>query len=60
MTYEYGCTSCGEKWEQEQKITADPVRTCPHCKQDTAKRLICQQSGFVLKGRGWYADGYAS
>lgn len=57
MTYEYECTSCGHHWEQEQKITAEPERVCPQCHELTAKRLV-SATGFVLKGTGWFRDGY--
>jgi putative FmdB family regulatory protein len=60
MTYEYQCSACGHEWEAEQPITAKPLKKCPVCKHNSAKRLISGGSGFILKGGGWYADGYAS
>jgi putative FmdB family regulatory protein len=59
-TYDYICTSCGNAWELEQRIVEDPIRKCPKCGADTAKRQISQGAGFILKGGGWYADGYGS
>ncbi len=59
-TYDYICTSCGNDWELEQRIVEDPVKRCPKCGADTAKRQISQGAGFILKGGGWYADGYGS
>jgi putative FmdB family regulatory protein len=59
-TYDYICTSCGNAWELEQRIVEDPVKKCPKCGADTAKRQISQGAGFILKGGGWYADGYGS
>lgn len=58
-TYEYGCEACGNKWELEQRITEDPAKDCPSCGKASAKRLI-SGGNFVLKGGGWYADGYSS
>ena len=58
-TYEYGCEACGKTWELEQRITEDPVKKCPKCGKLKAKRLISGGS-FMLKGGGWYADGYGS
>ena len=55
--YEYLCAKCEHEFEREQRITEDPVKTCPSCKSRRVKRLISQTS-FVLKGGGWYADGY--
>jgi len=60
MTYEYVCTACGHGWEAEQAISAAPLKTCPQCHTDHAKRQISGGAGFILKGGGWYADGYGS
>ena len=60
MTYEYVCTACGHAWEAEQAISAAPLKTCPDCGTDHAKRQISGGAGFILKGGGWYADGYGS
>jgi len=60
MTYEYVCTACGHGWEAEQAISASPLKTCPKCGTDHAKRQISGGAGFILKGGGWYADGYGS
>jgi putative FmdB family regulatory protein len=58
-TYEYACSSCGNTWEEIQKITAPAVEECPACHKATAKRQISGGS-FILKGGGWYSDLYAS
>jgi putative FmdB family regulatory protein len=58
-TYEYGCDACGKKWEAEQRITEAPIKKCPKCGKLKAKRLISGGT-FMLKGGGWYADGYGS
>ena len=58
-TYEYKCEKCGHEFEREQRITEDPIKTCPECKSRQAKRLL-SPSNFILKGGGWYADGYGS
>ena len=60
MTYEYVCTACGNAWEAEQSISAAPLKTCPKCGTDHAKRQVSGGAGFILKGGGWYADGYGS
>ena len=57
--YEYACAGCDSEFEIEQRITDDPVKTCPKCRSRKVKRLISQTS-FVLKGGGWYADAYSS
>ena len=58
MTYEYICTACGHQWEAEQRISSEPLNKCPKCEQESAKRLVSGGLGFILKGSGWYADGY--
>jgi len=62
-TYEYkikkdleGCDYCNESFEIEQKITDKPLKKCPECGEGI-ERLI-SESTFVLKGKGWYVDGY--
>jgi putative FmdB family regulatory protein len=58
-TYEYECEACGNSWEAEQRITESALKDCPTCGQPKARRLI-SGSRFMLKGGGWYADGYGS
>jgi len=60
MTYEYACGACGHEWEAEQRISEDPIKKCPKCGKLQAKRQISRGAGFILKGGGWYADGYGS
>jgi len=57
--YEYACAKCESEFEVEQRITDDPIKSCPRCRSRRVKRLISQTS-FSLKGGGWYADGYGS
>lgn len=56
--YEYECDKCGHEFEREQRMSDPPVKTCPKCKGRRVTKLI-SRSSFVLKGGGWYADGYA-
>lgn len=58
-TYTYQCRSCGSVDEVKQRITEDAIKSCPHCKKKTYERLIAGGTGFVLKGGGWYSDGYS-
>jgi putative FmdB family regulatory protein len=57
--YEYECAKCESDFEVEQRITEDPIKTCPKCKSRRVKRVISRTS-FVLKGGGWYSDLYSS
>ena len=57
--YEYRCDRCEREFEVEQRITEEPLRSCPQCRSRKLRRLISQTS-FVLKGGGWYSDLYSS
>ncbi len=57
--YEYACEKCESEFEVAQRITDDPIKSCPRCKSRQIKRLISRTS-FVLKGGGWYSDLYSS
>jgi len=57
--YEYACAACGHEFEEWQKMSDAPVRTCPKCKKKKVERLI-SKTAFQLKGGGWYADLYSS
>lgn len=60
MTYDYECTACQHTWEAEQSIKDDALTECPECKHQTAKRLISAGAPFILKGGGWYKEGYSN
>ena len=55
--YEYECPECKKVHEVQQKMTDEPLFTCPECGGEV-KKLI-SASSFQLKGGGWYADGYS-
>jgi len=57
--YPYHCENCGKDIEVEQRITAEPLRTCEACGQQTLVRQIAGTS-FVLKGNRWFKDGYSN
>jgi len=56
--YEYVCDSCGVKSEAIQKISDAPLEVCPKCAGKVRKAM--SSTSFVLKGGGWYKDGYSS
>jgi putative FmdB family regulatory protein len=57
-TYDYSCDNCGHEFEREQRITEKPLKKCPKCGKDEARRMI-GGSGFILKGGGWESDLYS-
>jgi putative FmdB family regulatory protein len=56
--YEYSCGACGHEFEASQRITEPPLQRCVRCGTDAASRKVSRPS-FILKGGGWYADGYS-
>lgn len=52
--YTFKCPVCGKEVEEKTKI--DEQYTCTECQEICIK--IPQKSSFVLKGSGWYKDGY--
>ncbi|MFI5305700.1 MAG: FmdB family zinc ribbon protein [Polyangiales bacterium] len=58
-TYSYVCDACKREFEREQRISEDPIKKCPSCGKLKARRMITS-GNFILKGGGWYSDGYGS
>ena len=56
--YEYECPSCCNVFEVIQRMTEDPLTSCPDC-SGSVKKLV-SMSSFQLKGGGWYSDGYSN
>lgn len=55
--YEYKCKGCGKQFEVWQKITEEPLKVCKDCGGELMK--LISESGFILKGTGWYVTDYA-
>jgi putative FmdB family regulatory protein len=58
-TYLYHCDACNSEFEKEQRIVEPPIKKCAKCGKSKARRLITG-ANFILKGGGWYSDGYGS
>lgn len=55
--YAYHCDACGFEKDHLQKMSDEPLKTCPSCGKDSyAKQLSA--AGFHLKGNGWYATDF--
>ncbi|WP_437204984.1 FmdB family zinc ribbon protein [Planctomicrobium sp. SH664] len=59
-TYDYECKSCQHTWEVFQSIKADPIKKCPECGKNQAKRVIGPGAGILFKGSGFYITDYRS
>jgi putative FmdB family regulatory protein len=57
--YEYRCDNCGHELEAMQKLSEDPLKTCPNCNKDSLTKRI-SAAGFRLKGGGWYETDFKS
>lgn len=53
-TYVYRCDACGHQFELFQRMSDDPVDTCPECQ--SAVRRVIHPVGVVFKGSGWYIN----
>ena len=57
--YEYECMACGYRHEAIQKMSDDPLDSCPSCGKDALRKLLSAPS-FQLKGTGWYETDFKS
>jgi len=57
-TYGYRCTKCGNQFEVFQRMSDEPIQTCPKCQGKVTKVLY--PSGVVFKGSGYYSTDYKS
>jgi putative FmdB family regulatory protein len=58
-TYEYACSSCGERFKVFQSISDSPLTTCTQC-GGSVQRLIGGGAGLIFKGSGFYITDYKS
>jgi putative FmdB family regulatory protein len=52
-TYEYRCSSCGERLEIVHSIHGGPPETCPSCGARDTLRKSFAPPAIVFKGSGW-------
>jgi putative FmdB family regulatory protein len=57
-TYEYRCPN-GHEFELFQKMSEDPVASCPECGEES-QRLLSAGAGLLFKGEGFYITDYRS
>jgi len=59
-TYDYHCLNCQKNLEVSQKITEDPLKTCPFCQSESLQRGPGGGIGLQFKGSGFYCTDYGS
>jgi putative FmdB family regulatory protein len=55
-TYGYRCGNCGHQFEIVQRISDEPLKTCPKCQGKLSKMLY--PVGISFKGSGFYTTDY--
>lgn len=55
-TYGYRCGDCGHQFEIVQRISEEPLKTCPKCQGKLSKVLY--PVGISFKGSGFYTTDY--
>jgi putative FmdB family regulatory protein len=55
-TYEYRCKSCDSRFDVWQKMSDDPLATCPTCGGPIRRVLF--PAGIVFKGGGFYSTDH--
>jgi putative FmdB family regulatory protein len=50
--YVYECEECGLHFEQQQRISDDPIQVCPECAGQVQR--VIQPVRVIFKGSGFY------
>lgn len=57
-TYEYLCKTCKNRFEKWQRMTDEPLSTCPECGEPIHR--VYYPAGVVFKGSGFYKTDHAA
>ena len=52
--YEYECQKCGYRFEKSQKMSDEPLKSCPKCK-GPIRRFVSGRAGIIFRSSGVYA-----
>lgn len=55
-TYVYECNGCGEQTELVQRVTDEPLKSCPECGESVRKLLFAP--AIMFKGPGFHVNDY--
>jgi putative FmdB family regulatory protein len=61
--HNYLCGKCNKEFEvfysSQSAVTREEKKEkCPHCESTKKKKLFSKNTSFILKGKGWFKDGY--
>lgn len=63
--YDYKCLNpkCKNEYEvfyssQSAVVREESEEKCPKCESKKKEKLVSKSTSFILKGKGWYKDGY--
>jgi putative FmdB family regulatory protein len=61
--HDYKCKACKKEFEvfytsQSAVEREEKKEKCPHCGSTRKTRTISKGTSHILKGSGWYKDGY--
>lgn len=56
LLHDYKCPSCDHVQEENHRFYEKPEIKCSKC--GTIMTKLIGSAGFVLKGSGWYKNGY--
>lgn len=59
-TYDYVCDACQHTFEEFQSFSAEVLKKCPKCSQETLRRLFGTGAAVLFKGGGFYETEYRS
>ena len=57
--YVYHCENCEYQFEQQQKFSDNPLKTCPNCGKSTLHKVY-MPVGVIYKGSGFYSTDHRS
>ncbi len=59
--YEYECTSCGKRFELQQKMSDPSIQSCDQlgCAEAKPVNKVISAPAIMFKGTGWYVTDYS-
>ena len=58
-TYNFICENCGYHEESYRSIKTPKVTKCPSCGEHNLIKCVGKGTGFLVKGKGIYREGWS-